>query len=346
MKNSTFFILMSASLLLISVAGCEEEDSPTPPLVEMPTVNEIPDYSFIQRQFFFLENPGPSFLTPKPGFLEIYPLVNEYDSVEVFMEIDETDFNEVAEYIHWNFKAWPVPENGILNPDYNKIYRAKFRLLKRYRDFDLIRDYSYQGIEPRYKGICLYEPLPDPKALAVRYVNNQADTIGDYGNFADSDTLLAELICPRFEDFFPPDGPQADYPSTWYMMLRNVYAFDSEEIVNHPPEIYIENTDGERIEDNTLIHFIRVFGLDNYDKEGNPLPDGLVDNKEGMMNYSRGWLMFPWPEPFDIPKEVMENYLGDSIASVLDTALVRNEEIYDDRLVDQPSHYTIVVKKY
>ncbi|MFO7915595.1 MAG: cell surface protein SprA [Candidatus Krumholzibacteriales bacterium] len=313
--------------------------------------NVIEDYRFMKRQFFYFENPGESFLSPQPGFFR-YPVGEGQYLVEVFIELDESDLQEITDDVaRWNVKAYPAPLNGAIDPSSNQAYRAKFTQLERYEDFELIRDYGYEGDEPRYIGIYLYRPLPEEKALVVRYRNNVGDVIGDYGVYpeSESDTLTAELICPRDEDFLPPDEPGAKYPTTWYMMMRNVYSLGLGDIRGGTLDISIEETDKvtgtKSMEDSTGLSYLRIFGLDRVDDAGNPEPDDRIDNTEGLINYHHGWLMFPWPEPFKIPEPVMRDYLGDT-ATTVDAVLTRNDLIYDGKpsQSQMPHKFDIVVE--
>jgi len=320
--------------------------------------NVIEDYRFIKRQFFYLENPGDSLhrnINVLDPFDTLYAQGKGKYLVEVFIEVNENDVNELLnqDEATWRVRTYPSPDNGPLNTSESEVYEGTFRQLERYEDFELIRDYDASDPEPHYIGIYLYRPLPDNKALAVRY-RNQFGTIGDYnpdGIDPEGDTLTAELICPPNEFFLPPGEPGAKYPNTWNMMMRNVYSLGVGDITGGTLDISIEQTNKstgtKSIEDSSGKSYLRIFGLDNKDDAGNPGPDDRIDNTEGLINYRHGWLMFPYPEPFDIPLSVMKSYLEDSVAAAADAGLDRNDFIYNDKATNisqTPHKFDIVVE--
>ena len=54
------------------------------------------------------------------------------------------------------------------------------------------------------------------------------------------------------------------------------------------------------------LSYLRIFGLDRViNSTGLTGKDDLVDNPLGVIDYERGYLMFPWYEPFNPPPEVV-----------------------------------------
>ncbi len=320
----------------------------------------IADYDYVKRQFFYFENPGEDF--NKAGFRQHYPKVDETDSIEVFIELN------VAR--EWNqdvprcfIKAYPVPENGKIDTTQN-YWDAWYRVLTEGVDYELIQDYS-DGIEGiKYLGIYLYRPLPDDKALAVRYKLETADDsfvmVGDYGagfeqynpETGPTDDFVihtAELICPRKEDFAPASFPQSKFPSTWNMMMRKVYSLNMSNISEGSLNVTIENVEnlqGSRdIEEASGLTYLHIFGLDKYDVNMVEGPDDRLDDTQGIVNYRLGYMMFPWHEPFNVPASRMGYIDGD--VSVVDTALSRNSAIYDSLFApnEPPPHfYDIIIE--
>lgn len=320
------------------------------------TQNTISDYGYLKRQFFFFENPGEDYA--KPGFRTIYPKVDQTDSMQVFLELNvATEWNQPVSRCYIN--AFPVPENGKVDTTLTG-YGGWYQPLTEGVDFELIQDYDIEG-EIKYLGIYLYRPLSDDKTLAVKYINSLGDTIGDYwddrfenydpqtGPGDDYKVHIAELICPRKEDFGPTSNV-SDYPSTWNMMMRNVYSLNMGNISEGSLDVRIEKvgkTQGSLdIDDTSGLTFLHIFGLDTYDFTGEIGSDDRLDDKVGIINYAHGYLMFPWYEPFNVPKDIMELWLeGD--ASVVDTALARNSAIYDTLMPTNqspPNFYEIVIE--
>jgi len=317
----------------------------------------VADYDFIKRQFFYFETPGDDFSNPIPTFYTVHPVIGgpENDEVEVFMSLRTSEWGQsgVAEY---NIKAYVDPENDGITKTENFI-SGRFKQLILDEDFELIQDYGSQEI--RYIGIRLFYPLDSDRILAVRYkAKDDADgreiKIGDYKDFS-KDTLIAELICPPYEDF-GPTFESSPYPSTWNMMMRNVYSLGTSSIEEGTLDIKIEDTSNRPnrdIHEQSKISYIRLFGLDRFDKTGNLRKDNQVDNLPGILNLERGYIMFPWYEPFNPPLEVMEQ-LGfidrsDSLEAKFDySTLVRDSLIYSEPLTEQVKvnghHYNIVVE--
>ncbi len=314
--------------------------------------NVIADYGFVKRQFFYLENPGPDFLNTGT----VYPKIDAKDSLEVFIELNPT--------VEWTgdeprcyLEAYPDSGNDGIDTTV-AAWDSWYRVLTEGEDYQLIQDYYNEDEGIKYMGIYLHRSLPNDKALAVRYINSEGDTIGDYGagfeNYGgdrppdDHLTYKAELICPQKADFSPT---QSDFPSTWNMMMRNIYSLNMSNISKGSLKVTIESVEkiqGSRdIHEETQISYLRIFGLDQYDVTGQKNPDGRVDDRQGVIDYSNGFLMFPWHEPFKTPEPVFRSYLSDSLAAVIDTSLTRNTSIYDDLITSNeppPHYYDIIIE--
>ncbi|MCD6379043.1 hypothetical protein J7M07_01185, partial [bacterium] len=208
--------------------------------------NVIADYGFLKRRFFYLENPGPNYTYVG----KVYPKIDGTDSLEVFIEM-----NVMAEWTSDNprcfLKAYPDSGNDGLADDIANdstgCWDSWYRVLTEGKDYQLIQDYSSEDEEIKYLGIYLNQTLPDDKALAVRYINDGGDTIGDYNvdfeNYGgdqppgDHSFYYAELICPQKSDFSPS---HSKFSSTWNMMMRNIYALNMSNITRGSLDVKIE----------------------------------------------------------------------------------------------------------
>ncbi|MCD6379278.1 hypothetical protein J7M07_02375 [bacterium] len=131
--------------------------------------------------------------------------------------------------------------------------------------------------------------------------------------------------------------------------MRNIYALNMSNITRGSLDVKIEKvtkTQGSKdIHEQTGVSYLRIFGLDQYNIMGDKTPDDKVDDRQGVIDYSNGFLMFPWYEPFNTPGVVLNNYLPDSMSAVVDTSLVRNASIYDDLIIssEPPPHYFDII---
>jgi hypothetical protein len=232
-------------------------------------------------------------------------------------------------------------------------------------DYQLIQDYTEEGT-PVYLGIRLNRPLGNDRELAVIYKatdGTQTFLVGDYNDVEsygepETDTLTAELICPRYEDFEPP-GDNTSYPSTWNMMMRNVYSLGSSNMEEGSLNIRIEdlsNRPNRDIHEESGLSYIRLFGLDRYDRQGLPFKDDQVDDLPWIINTAYGYIMFPWYEAFNPTYQVMTTLydppfidLTDSLEKAFEyETLVRDSLIYNAVINDvvrrEGHHYDIVVE--
>ncbi len=334
---------------------------------------KVADYGFIKRQFFFFETPGDNFKDafddPSNNFRRIYPVVGgaDNDEMEVFISLKPHEYGQTGEAEYF-MRAYPVPDNKEIDESENS-FRGRFRKLDIEEDFELIQEYSSEGVT-RYIGMRLFQTLADGRALVVRYKSEDVGTaakyvVGDYREFSasETDTLTAELICPPYEDF-GADSTVSPYPSTWKMMMRNIYSLGSGRIDPDAPfRVRIErnvNEDNNHIHTESNILYLRLFGLDRYDRTGAAARDDEVDNVPGILNLADGYIMLPWFEPFDVPYEVMVDankfYVAEPFinpddpgeSDFDDATLERNNAIYNKVLtpsLKNESHlYDVVVE--
>jgi len=353
----------------------------------------IADYGYIKRQYFYFETPGASFAEPLPGFIghpgiRYYPVYGgtNNDEVEIFISLDTNELQNYQGGAKFQLRACVDPENdGVTGAEEDHIEQW-YALLEENNEFGQ-GDYSLIQLisadaKIRYMGIRLNQALPDGKALAIRYrcdagtPDNAADdfNVGDYKNFEGdpaATVYLAELICPLADDMNDPvpdteTGLRKAFWSTWNMMFRNVYSLGSAGQEDAAIRVRIENVGTiigtKDIQDETNTSYLRIFGLDQENTEGVRIPDNLIDDKKGIVNYFYGYIMFPWYQPFDLPKDELASYLapdsngdgfGDPTSETYDQAdsvlfyLESNGMIYTDyrKIQTNPAHrYNILVE--
>jgi len=334
-------------------------------------VSTIPinDYNFIDRQFFFFENPGDDF--HQAGFGAIFPVIGGpgNDEIEVFISLGaqepQSDFeytgNAFVDLDNSRFKDWnnttesPDDELGMPFPGRYK------QLFAEDGDFSLIRDYGPGDTQVRYTGIELSSSLEETRRLVVRYKARDRYTgeefiVGNYRGYRPANSsqtgFVGKVICLQKSE---STGQRATDP-TWNMMMRNVYSLGSSQIDPGSLRIRIEDTSNntnKSIHPASNLSYLRIFGLDRINNStGLPGKDDLVDNSLGVIDYDRGYLMFPWYEPFDPPPAVVDTFLNDPDdpreTGFVDSLLVRDEGLYLEALTENirtnNHHYVIVME--
>jgi hypothetical protein len=362
--------LLPLMLVMVSFLGCVESVEPLIPCPNLYPTICINDYDFIDRQFFFFENPGDDFR--QAGFGEIFPVVGgpNNDEIEVFVSLGPQEPPVDYEYIGnayvdadnkrfrvWNDPANPAPDESLLTPHYGR-YKQLFIVDG---DFTLIRSYAPGDNSVRYIGIELSRPLEDMRRLAVRYRARNVYTgheyvVGDYRGYkpaASAQTgFVGKAICLSMSE---TTGQRATDP-TWNVMMRNVYSLGLSQIDPKSLRIRIEDTSNSRnksIHPESGLSYLRIFGLDRIiNATGLPGKDDLVDNTVGVIDYERGYIMFPWYEPFNPPAEVVDAFLADDAdpreASFDYSTLGRDEGLYlealTDRIKEINHRYNIIVE--
>ncbi len=353
-------ILKPGPLELTIIASKEEGETATGSFNSsggQATETRINDYDFLDRQFFYFENPGDDFR--QAGFGAIFPVIGGpgNDEIEVFVSLGATEPQSDFEYVgnafvdvdNERFRDW----NNPLNPSPDE--SLGFALYGRYKqlfiedgDFVLIRDYSSTADNVRYIGIVLANQLEETRRLVVRYkarnvVTNEEYYVGNYRNYkpaASAQTgFVGKVICLQKSE---TTGQRATDP-IWNMMMRNVYSLGSSQIDPQSLKISIEDLSNEtnrNIHPPSGLNYLRIFGLDRViNATGEPGKDDLADGTLGVIDYDRGYIMFPSYEPFNPSEDVVDSFLvdeGDPRETDFDyTKLERDEGLYLQALTDQ-----------
>ncbi len=300
------------------------------------TETRINDYDFLERQFFYFENPGKSFHPDSilAGFGTIFPVIGgaNNDEIEVFVSLGpqepQNDFeytgNAFVDRDNQRFRIWNDPANSAPDDSLGiPLYGRYKQLFIEDGDFSLIRDYSSTTNDVRYIGIELATPLEETRRLVVRYRARKIITegvyeeynVGNYRNYkpaASAQTgFVGKALCLLKSE---TTGQRATDP-TWNLMMRNVYSIGSSQVDPLSLTLRIEDTSNEtnrNIHPASGLSYLRIFGLDRViNATGLAGKDDLVDNTLGVIDYDRGYIMFPWFEPFNPPAAVVDTFLAD-----------------------------------
>ncbi|MCP4459269.1 MAG: cell surface protein SprA [Cytophagales bacterium] len=155
--------------------------------------------------------------------------------------------------------------------------------------------------------ITLLTNLSDNQSLAVAYQytwDGQGPfTVGEMSSerrLKDDESIFLKLIRPNSID---PDLP------TWDLMMKNIYNLRASSIDQANFKLRIKYKDDDSGIDNPSLHeggagienepLVELLGLDQYNQNLDPQPDGLFDYIPGAtINADRGYLIFPVLEPF------------------------------------------------
>lgn len=326
------YLLISFALCTLLFIGCNKEEcDPITPPVD----NSIPfEINFLQYSDnnYFIDN----VYTDTTATFNIYNLF--YGSVtpmllpkyyikeiEVYQSINRIDQgqNSIEATAHINL---PPRQTGTMYPDslrYQNIIVAGETEATRFRLLNEGSDYLFHT-ETGY--ITLINPLTGQDVIAVAYkIENNLGTEDDltYGEF------IAELVnnskTRGVLKLVKPTYLKPQYEAAWNLKMKNIYqvAPNLGQIKITELDIYLKKNDGS--ESNTInnIRLLELFGLDRYDENAMPVPDGKFDNR-AYLNFEprTSEIIFPVIQPFgsNIPfslKEYKYQEIYDTIKSYL-----------------------------
>ncbi|MCK5641100.1 MAG: hypothetical protein KAJ19_09895, partial [Gammaproteobacteria bacterium] len=311
----------------------------------------IADINYVDNTYFFLDSPYGPFIQPKVGEIEVFVSVTPIErqqnpELHTHFGLAFVDTTAQGGAIRAAKAAF---EAGQETPPREEAYFRRLIFGTDYRYVLDVEDESFVGIE-------LIRRIEDSKVLAVRYVNEYGDTIGDYAQYPvgfpgeeENYPIFLEVIKPRN----PRPTSQLGY--TWDFMMRCIYNLGLTDIDAPTLEIEIEDLSINIINthpEGETVPYIRIFGLDRSDEYGDPEPDNRIDLQAGLIDFNRGLLTFPSLRPFDPNINDVERWTeGDDSFIVPDDYVnlnLANPIIYDEYLtgtdLQQARRYNIVVR--
>ncbi len=293
----------------------------------------ISDRNFIVNTYFFLDRPPDRqypdrFIRPKEGSIDVYQSVPDYQSAT-----RPTTWG--AAYVDSLGRGAGI---GV-GADFEK---RQFELLTAIDDYRFVLDAETEGVI----GIELVRAISRGEVLAVAYVNEVGDTIGDFSKAASKD----ENAPLRLELIWPADPlPQGRFGYTWAYMMRNIYNLGLSNIDGSTLGLEIEQI-GQQLNpttpDSSSVPWIRIFGLDQTDESGTGKPDNRVDLLTGVINLQNGILTFPSLTPFDPDPTSVQNWTEGEFAFTGRYEDLVNPALYTKLSTDPDvqSLFNIVVK--
>jgi len=318
-QQAGFMAAVAAALLV----GCGGETTVPPGPEPHPTVHVIRDIDYQKDRYFFFDHPlvfvGPELAEPFGVYLTVTPqdLLNDPTlgrfSGRAF--VDSAGFGSSINNAMAAIAANIAADSVVVAPPPS--IQNDFRLLNFGVEYIFVTDSAGEFV-----GLELVQPLTDvDRTLAVHYTNKFGDRIGgkysDYGigfngAIGQRDTLALEILRPR------DPAPDGVFAWTWSYTMRHVYNLGFTDIGPARFELEIEDVlyprrDPTRPE-GEWEPYLRIFGLDQYDRAGNPNPDGIVD--PWAVDFTNGTLEFPYvlAPMFSLPQALAQvAAVGDSV---------------------------------
>jgi hypothetical protein len=128
------------------------------------------------------------------------------------------------------------------------------------------------------------------------------DTIGAIADSSyDSLTTKVSLILTMLK---PDDELRPSHPS-WLLEWKNVYDLGVRDITADGLKVDVyqggrgtETQTGQNVNNVDGTRFMEIMGLDRFATDGSPVPDGLIDDNNAILDRGRGHLIFPNSFPF------------------------------------------------
>ena len=292
---------------------------------------EIYDKNYIQNKYFFLDYNYRANFYPLDGSNRhlAMPVNDQIDRIEVFKSQIGIDIG-AGNLIRAT--ARPDPDDETVAPE--DITETDFHVLEEDSDYMIERDLGY---------IRLNSKLQASEILAVAYTTLGGDTVGQINyNTGDSTAIPLKLIRPA--------NPDNDTYG-WDLMMKNVYNLGTINLQEEGFELEIVDTYTER-DDNINeegVNWLRVFGLDRFNEDGQKVPDDKIDIHQNIVNMKQGELFIPYLEPFRASGAAeaagLDTFPG-FYNSNLDTALSQSK-MYESRnntQMRQESSFKLIAK--
>lgn len=262
-----------------------------------------------------------------------------------------------------------VPTSNYSNRLYQNLIDSKFRNSNQiYNDLqslglDPTTDYVVTGtarqlqegiefIVNRELGyITLLTNLSDNQSLAVAFQyswNGQNYSVGELSaerRLKDNESIFLKLLRPNSIN---PDL------TTWDLMMKNIYNLRANAIDQSSFKLRIKYKDDNSGIDNPSLHeggqgienkpLVELLGLDIYNQNLDPQPDGLFDFiPDATINSERGYLIFPVLEPFGSTLEALflKNNRDDLVSKYVFDELYSNTQTIAET-ISEKDKYRIV----
>ncbi|MCK4578965.1 MAG: hypothetical protein KAU50_09250, partial [Candidatus Marinimicrobia bacterium] len=247
----------------------------------------VSDLNYMANRYFFLDRLFRS---------RYYPLTDKGEHIAY----NDHVIGELAVFRSAPPGSDTYPGTAHIDPG-NPEYMEKYKEETSFERLEQDTDYSF---DQQLGYIRLAMPASDRDIIAVAYTVGTtsgqpgdsvtvAEVVGDlYYSYGDSTDIQLKLIKAH--------GQKAEDP-TWPLEFKNVYFLGATQISPEGFSVRIIDRDSNTGNSDRFTNgwtFLRIFGLDRWDKSGNPNPDDEIDIHPSVVKLSLGELHFPSLLPF------------------------------------------------
>lgn len=303
------YLLISFILFTLLFIGCNKEncDPITPPIDDRVSF-EISFLDYSDNNYFIDEvysdtssnlnlynlYYGGSIPIVKPKYFVKH--IEVYKSVNSIFDVDQSIIANA--YINLPARS----SDSMYNDSYRnnnlqipgEVELSRFILLNEGRDYIFHPSTGY---------ITLINPINDYDKIAIAYViENDSPSESDdlyYGEFI-SELVNNSKTCGVLK-LVKPQNLHSQYEAAWNLKMKNIYQITPYigQIKIAELDIYLKKSNGT--ESNTInnVRLLELFGLDKFNENAMPIPDGKFDNRIGINFEPRtSEIIFPVIQPF------------------------------------------------
>ncbi len=262
----------------LSLPGGKQEES-----------SQIQDYQYRRYTYFFLD------CTYRANYMNIDENGNHRYSLDNYI----TDINVyISGNVNDEIQGYAVLDP--VNPDTSLQAKSD---LSCYAGHFIRLDPSEYYLSRELGFIALNTPVQENTVLAVAYRDSSGNVYGSLPADVNATDNIFKLIKP--EESRPTD-------ETWDLEWKNVYYLGNRDIEQEGFDLKIYYKSPSGIDStSTMVNgepkgYLNIFDLDNYNEDGKPTPNDIIDIDPNILSLSRGELIFPHLRPF-APEEGEQN---------------------------------------
>jgi len=308
-------LVLAAAVILLLIPGCDDHDSvagPDDEIIYAPVTNYIRDWGY------------------SPGRIIDLGLPEDFDGENdtiLTLNVFRQPYNHVPEIVIGDSAVlYALPDDTTLHPEEKQAITVE--------EYDPAY-YTYSPTKHYVLFKSLIGESTDMRATGVYMIIKRGDgTTDTVGNITETPYRLKML---------KHQNPVPEYRSFRYMW-RNVYSlryfyFDLDSFKINIYKGFPGSEDNPGNPDNQSgVPYIQILGLDQYDADGYPNPDGIIDMYNSLIfDPENRLLIFPSRTPFDTDTSFVGTTLNDRVAQIYDYT-------YGDMEAQSNSKYYIQVE--
>ncbi len=302
------YLIILSVLVAVLISACTKEDTPTSPPIDNRIEFEIAFLDYSENNYFINDvytdtTSGLNIFESFYGSLVPTVLVKYFvKDIEVYKSINQIGQRSIIGHAYidlpprydWGKYSDSLRQNSTFEIGRDEMTR--FRLLNEGIDYLFHQETGY---------ISFTFPLNHQDVIAVAYkIENDSPDLSDdliYGEFFtdlinNSDTIaVLKLVKPQ--------NLQPNFSKAWKLQMKNRYKIESDigRISDLDLDIYMRKADGSEINTINNVRLLELFGLDKFNENGTPEPDGKFDYRP-YITYDpyTSEIIFPVIQPFGL----------------------------------------------